>query len=261
MRHAKYILLLLLVVSSFGCSHRLSLEWEENFNSKELNHASWSKIPRGKAEWCKYMSNFDSCYSVNKGKLVLRGLHNYSLPNDTAPYLTGGVFTKGKVNFGIGRLEIKARLHGATGAWPAIWLLPDNDVKWPKGGEIDIMERLNYDAKAYQTVHSHYTVDLGKKETPPHYSTGKINPDKYNVYAVEIHADSLVFFINNKKTFSYPRLAEFDKDGQFEFAKYPLYLMIDMQLGGDWVGKINPKDVPVSMEVDWVRYYKFRKTK
>ena len=31
--------------------------------------------------------------------------------------------------------------------------------------------------------------------------------------------------------------------------------MIDMQLGGNWVGPVNPDDLPVEMEIDWVRHY------
>ncbi len=31
----------------------------------------------------------------------------------------------------------------------------------PRGGEVDIMERLNYDSIVYQTVHSHYTYTWG----------------------------------------------------------------------------------------------------
>lgn len=34
-------------------------------------------------------------------------------------------------------------------------------AEWPKGGEIDIMERLNHDRIAYQTTHSYYTHVLG----------------------------------------------------------------------------------------------------
>ena len=75
---------------------------------------------------------------------MLRGLVNYTLPNDTAPYLTGGVYTKGKVGFSNGRLEIRAKLHGATGAWPAFWTLGSGceygGMRWPECGEIDIME-------------------------------------------------------------------------------------------------------------------------
>lgn len=80
--------------------------------------------------------------------------------NDTAPYLTGGVYTKGKKLFTGGRVEVCARLQAAKGAWPAIWMLPEK-AEWPKGGEIDIMERLNHDRIAYQTTHSYYTHILG----------------------------------------------------------------------------------------------------
>lgn len=48
------------------------------------------------------MSDFDSCYTMRDGNLVLRGLVNYSLPADTAPFITGGVYTKGKVGFPTG---------------------------------------------------------------------------------------------------------------------------------------------------------------
>ena len=135
--------------------------WEENFDQAEhFDEASWSKIPRGRSDWNNYMSDFDSCYAMRDGNLVLRGLVNYSLPVDTAPFITGGVYTKGKVGFSDGRLDIRAKLYGATGAWPAFWLLPENEG-WPDGGEIDIMERLNNDTIAYQTVHSAYTHVLG----------------------------------------------------------------------------------------------------
>lgn len=232
------------------------LAWEENFDQNgQFDTASWSKIPRGGADWNRHMSDFDSCYDVRDGKLILRGLFNHSLPNDTAPYITGGLYTKGKVNFETGgRIDIRARLQGATGAWPAFWLLPEN-AQWPNGGEIDIMERLNYDSIAYQTVHSHYTYTLGIKDRPKQGGIGKIDPNGYNVYSVELHQDSLVFLINDVHTFTYPRI-ETDKEGQFPFASHPFYLLLDMQLGGSWVGKVDTADLPVEMEIDWVKYYR-----
>lgn len=235
-------------------STQWKLAWEDNFRGDSFDPASWSKIPRGGSDWNNYMSDFDSCYAMRDGKLILRGLVNYSLPNDTAPYITGGVYTKDKVGFNNGRLEIHAKLNGATGAWPAFWLLPQG-VGWPGGGEIDIMERLNYDTIAYQTVHSPYTVKLGIKDNPKQSSTGVIDPDGYNTYAVEMYPDSLVFFINNTRTFAYPRI-ETDKEGQFPFSERQFYLLLDMQLGGSWVGAVDPKDLPVEMEIDWVRFYR-----
>ena len=180
-----------------------SLVWKENFNQKKnFDSKVWSKIPRGKSDWNNYMTDFDSCYAMREGKLVLRGIVNQVQPNDTAPYLTGGVYTKGKKAFINGRIEICAKLNAAKGAWPAIWMLPEK-AAWPSGGEIDIMERLNNDSIAYQTVHSHYTYTLGITENPKSHSTGPIYPDRYNVYAVEMYPDSLSFYINDMHTFTF----------------------------------------------------------
>ncbi len=229
------------------------LVWVEEFDQADgFDENVWSKIPRGTPDWKNYMSDFDSLFAMRDGNLILRGICNYTQKNDTAPYLTGGVYTKDKKAFEGGRLEIRAKLGAAKGAWPAIWMLP-TEGNWPNGGEIDIMERLNGDSIAYQTVHSYYTVKLNQGQNPPKGSTGPIDPDDYNVYSVEMYPDSLVFFINENHTFTYPRI-ETDKEGQFPFNR-PFYLLIDMQLGGQWVGAVNPDDLPVEMWVDWVKYY------
>ena len=59
-----------------------SLIWEENFNQKKsFDSQVWSKIPRGKSDWNNYMTDFDSCYAMRKGKLVLRGIVNHTQSN------------------------------------------------------------------------------------------------------------------------------------------------------------------------------------
>ncbi|MGM9760323.1 MAG: glycoside hydrolase family 16 protein [Parabacteroides sp.] len=246
--------LFLLLVACAPSQKEWQLVWEDNFDQADtFDPAVWSKIPRGGSDWNNYMSDWDSLYAVREGNLVLRGIQNLTQPNDTAPYLTGGLFTKGKKGFMDGRLEIKAKLNGATGAWPAFWLLPEKG-EWPMGGEIDIMERLSHDSIAYQTVHSHYTFDLGFQDTPPHGGIGPIDPADYNVYAVELYADSLCFYINDQHTLTYPRI-ETDQEGQFPFHQ-PFYLLLDMQLGGSWVGAVDPAELPVEMYIDWVKFYK-----
>lgn len=247
----------LVLLFVFSCNQPVKgwqLVWEDNFDQVDgwFDEAVWTKIPRGHSDWNNYMSDYDSLFAVRDGKLILRGIANHVFPNDTAPFLTGGVYTKDKLTFTHGRLEIKAKLFGAKGAWPAIWMLPQ-EGRWPDGGEIDIMERLNGEDIAYQTVHSHYTYTLGIKE-PPTGSTGKIDPDDYNIYSVELHPDSLSFYINDTHTFTYPRI-ETDEEGQFPFNQ-PFYLLIDMQLGGSWVGEVDPEDLPLEMWIDWVKYYR-----
>ncbi|MCL2742496.1 MAG: DUF6067 family protein [Planctomycetaceae bacterium] len=229
------------------------LVWEDNFD--KLDDKVWSKIPRGRSDWNNYMSDYEPLYDVKDGKLILRGMVNPGLPNDDVPFITGGVYTKDKKGF-LGKIEIKAKLGNAKGAWPAFWLLPfDKNAKYPNGGEIDIMERLNGEGIAYQTVHSFYTLNL-KQSKPPKGGTGPIHNNEYNVYAVELFPDKLVFSINGKHTLTYPKI-ETDLEGQFPFNQ-PYYLMLDMQLGGNWVGAVDPKDLPVEMYIDWVRYYEWK---
>ncbi len=237
------------------------LVWEENFESETIDYSVWSHTGRGSADWQKTQSPDPRCYGFRDGNLLLIGIKNDDLQADTAEYLTGGLWTLGKKAFDPGRIEVRAKLNGATGAWPAIWMLPfdqkDPANRWPFGGEIDIMERLNYDSIAHQTVHSNYVDNLKRFDFPPNASTAPIDPDDFNVYGVDIWPDSLVFHINGVRNFTYPRIPELDSLGQFPFYK-PMHLLIDMQLGGSWVGEVDPADLPVEMEVDWVRYYQWK---
>ena len=229
------------------------LYWKDNFRGKKFDEASWTKIKRGGSDWNRHMSDHESLYEVKHGKLILYGRVNDGIaPSDTARYITGGVYTKGKKAIKYGKVEVKARLQGAKGCWPAIWMLPEKG-KWPKAGEIDIMERLNHDSIAYQTVHSYYTFVLKEDQNPPHGGIGQIDPDGFNVYSVEILPDKLVFAINGKHTFTYPKI-ETDKEGQWPFGT-PFYLLVDMQIEGSWVGKADPAEYPTKMEVDWVKMY------
>jgi len=266
-------LLLLSCIPSFAKENKTDkgnkyrLVWQEDFKGNTFDGKSWSKIPRGNADWNRHMSDDARLYEVKDGKLILYGANNdgsyrYDMKGngeqatDTARFVTGGLFTKDKRNIKYGKVEVKAKLGKARGAWPAIWMLPDDGAKWPDGGEIDIMEHLNYDSIAYQTVHTYYTYVLKEDQNPPHSAVGKIDPDGYNVYAVEILPDKLVYSINGKTTFSYPRI-ETEKKGQYPFGG-PFYLLIDMQVEGGWVGKAVPAELPVKMEIDWVKMYQLK---
>lgn len=256
----KYLSLVLVALLTMSCQHQpeWKVVWEENFDGTELDTTVWSMIPRGKPDWQNTMSFEERCYELRDGQMVLRGIINENCQKDPSPYLTGGIWTKGKKSFTRGRMEIRAKLEGAQGAWPAIWMLPYESDKyvWPQGGEVDIMERLNNDTFVYQTVHSHYTYDLKQDQNPPNGSTAPILPDEFNVYGVDFWPDSLVFHVNGVKTFTYPRIKT-DKEGQFPF-DIPQYLLLDMQLGGTWVGEVDPTGLPVEMTIDWVKHYQLK---
>ena len=232
------------------------LVWTEDFDSTALDTTVWSKTDRGTPDWANTQSKDERCFEMRDGKLVLKGIINDDLEADTAHYLTGGVWTKNKKSFEPGRFEIRAKLQGAQGAWPAIWLLPAGSRVWPDDGEIDIMERLNHDSIAFQTVHSHYTYTLDRTQDPVSSVTSPINTDDFNVYGVDMYPDSIVFHINGERTTCYPRIND-GADGQFPYYR-PQFLLIDMQLGGNWVGPVDPAQLPGEMEVDWVKHYRHK---
>ncbi len=227
------------------------LVWEENFNEQKLDTTIWSMIPRG-GGWATYMASYPELYQFTDTTIRLMAVRNTEHPEDTATYLTGGIWSRYKKEFKFGRIEIRAKLQSAQGYWPAIWMCPD-PIPYPYGGEIDIMEHLNHDDFVYQTSHTHYTINLQRND-PPKYATASINKDDYNIYAVEMYPDSLVYFTNGKRSICYPKVNN-GKDGQFPFAYDPFHLRMDSQLGGSWVGPIDSTQLPVYMEIDWVRYY------
>ena len=229
--------------------------WEDHFDGTEMDTAKWTRIPPNNADWGRHMTTNDVCYELKDGKLYLKGINNPDTVSDPRPFLTGGVYTKHKFAFQYGKIEIHAKLESAQGAWPAIWLLGEKNKYggWPHSGEIDIMEHLNYDDIIYQTTHSNYTINLKQKHNPPHGGTAKIDAGKFNTFGLVWYPDSLVFTLNGEKTFAYPRVEDVDKS-QWPYDQ-PFYILIDQQLGGSWVGGVNPEDLPVNMIVDYVKVY------
>ncbi|MCM1292945.1 MAG: glycoside hydrolase family 16 protein [Bacteroides sp.] len=232
------------------------LEWSDDFNGPALDETAWSMTDRGTPDWANTQSHDPRCFEFRDGALVLKGIYNNDLLADESLYLTGGIWSKNKQAFGPGSIQVRARLpKGAQGAWPAIWMMPfSGNEGWPECGEIDIMERLNFDNSVYQSLHSNYIDNMGGTD-PQRTVQPSLDPSQWHIYEVQIWENSVMFYIDHKLTLSYPKING-GADGQFPYYKQ-WYLIIDMQLGGSWVGAVESDDLPVEMEVDWVRYYKY----
>lgn len=251
-------------------STQWQLIWEDDFDKGTLDTTVWSRI--GLFESLKWKVPVEKWREVNncfryitatdprvvqfdEENILLKGIINHdSLTGDPRPYLTGGIYSWNKFAFQYGRIEVRAKLDPAYGAWPAIWMLSEKDI-YPNqhNGEMDIMERLNHDDFAYQTTHNHYTITL-KQTEPKKSTTARINPDDYNIYSVSWYPDKLVYAINGIKSYEYPKVPG---AGTYQWPfDQPFYLLIDQQMEHEWPGKItNPEELPVNMTVDRVRLY------
>ena len=229
--------------------------WRDDFSGTRFNESDWCRIPQGKDEWNRHMSTREDLVEVKDGNLILWGKKNDDTKSDPRPYLTGGIWTMGKRKFVLGKIEIRAKFEDQQGAWPAFWTYgysdPGKDTNWPHTGEIDIIERLNSETFVHQTVHSAWTHIEKHKSDPPQCSTAPFKPGEYNVYGVEVREDAVVWSVNGKETFRYPRVK--DAPTQWPF-KNPQKLLLDMQLGGEWVGAVDVTTLPVAVYVDWVRF-------
>lgn len=240
------------------------LSWSDEFSGTVLNDSIWSKMKRmhGARALCNLTSD-DRMYEQKKGRLRLYARYNNGvLPNDTAKFLTGGITSAGKKTFMYGKIEVRAKIHGAIGTWPAVWTMPEDRKLWanpnPKYTEIDILEYVDKNDFVYQTAHNAYTLaDKKNWYNPKHQNLSKISKEKYNTYSVEILPDMLIFSINEEETLRYPKT---NANGKYYHYGIVSHIMLDMQVYPPkfWSSGLKPNTFPAYMDIDWIRVYKLK---
>ena len=79
----------------------------------------------GVLEWSYNIGPVDH----SNGNILLRAVMNGDTTQwDNRPYHTGGIWTLNKFAFQYGRIEVRAKLDPAYGAWPAIWMIPTKKI-------------------------------------------------------------------------------------------------------------------------------------
>ncbi|UYQ95404.1 glycoside hydrolase family 16 protein [Chitinophaga horti] len=173
-----------------------------------------------------------------------------------AKYTAASIITKGKADFKYGRVEVRAKLPGGRGSWPAIWMLGANHgpVRWPDCGEIDIMEFLGKDSgTVYGTMH--YKGDNGK-HAQKGGSIKDVKPvEDYHIYAIEWNEQQIDVFYDDKVYFTFNISAESSAVQEIFHKRF--YLLINLALGreGGWPGPVTDADLPFIYDIDYVRIY------
>lgn len=237
---------------SVSQNRQWKLVWEDDFNTDgPVNSDKWTLVTKGTADWKKYMTPSPELAFVQGGNLILKARKT------GAGYETSGITSANKYHFKYGKVEVRAKLCAGQGTWPAIWMMPQESVYggWPKSGEIDIMEHLNHETKVWQVIHSHYVDNLGIKNDPPYSSTSPFTVGSFNTYGIEWFPDRIDFLVNGTVTFSYPKKANLPADQlQWPFDQ-SFHLILNLALGGSWVGAINDAILPVQTEIDYVKVF------
>lgn len=243
------------------------LVWADEFDSESVDPDKWNKLL-----WRPYyVNNEEQAYTdrdtnifVRDGKLVIRALiepgyvgEDYAGNSYVSDYTSGRLNTAGKADWTYGRFDIRAKLPGGRGSWPAIWMLGSNieSAGWPHCGEIDILEHVGYDeGNVHASIH---TTDYNHMNGTQ--KTGNIHipttTDSFHVYSLEWDETYMRFLVDDEDfLFIY-------NDSNGDVNKWPFnepcYMILNVAVGGMWGGVqgIDPSAFPMEMEVDYVRVY------
>ncbi|UCG47505.1 MAG: glycoside hydrolase family 16 protein [Phycisphaerales bacterium] len=144
-----------------------------------------------------------------------------------------------------GYFEMRAKLPKGPGTWPAFWLLgrPSLLDKSATGIEIDVLEHYGVHPNALCTnVHLWYP-DKRHKGDGRKYIVAGMTDDFHN-YGVMVDSDFITFYYDGAELRRVKTPAE---------ARVPLYILVDLALGGGW--PIDETPNPSYMYVDYVRAF------
>jgi beta-glucanase (GH16 family) len=240
------------------------LVWRDEFNARKLDTKKWNVLTREQSKHGELQYYLSDEVYLHEGCLRIRSrVRNFG----SQAYTSGRLDTKGKFAPTYGRFEIKARLPGGKGLWPAHWLYPEKR-DWPMEylmaeavaagkerlipearpwySEIDIMEFLGHEPNVvYGTLH-YYSFD-GKKLS----SSGTLKSDKdytkdFHLYALEWEPDRLRWFLDGQMIHS-------TTNG---VPHTPHHLILNTAVGGAWPGNPDQTTVfPQFHDIDYVRVY------
>lgn len=177
---------------------------------------------------------------------------------------SSSIKTSGKKEFLYGRLEVRARIPVAKGAWPAIWTL-GTSMEWPSCGEIDVMEFYRRNGVPYILANAAWGTDRrwnAKWNTKmiPFEDFLRKNPDwasEFHVWRMDWDEEAIRIFIDNEPVNEI--LLKDTYNGSLGEGKNPFmqphYILLNLAVGGTNGGPTTPEAFPIRYEVDYVRLY------
>ncbi len=182
-------------------------------------------------------------FSISSGVLTITAA---ATPTADLSALSGFKYTSGLLttekSFSqlYGYFEIKAELPSGQGLWPDFWLLP-TDGSWPP--ELDVVEQTG-STTVYQTAHSvdstGTAIQTAFTSYVPTATTG------FHTYGVLWTATTLSWYVDGVEVSSTATPADMNK---------PMYMLVDLAVGGNFPGSPASNFTSAQMEVDYVRAY------
>ena len=164
-------------------------------------------------------------------------------------WVSSKYITKDKVGFKYGRLEARIKGPVGSGTWGAFWMLgADIDTRiWPWCGEIDVTELVGKSPNtAYGYLHGLLSGGFGGRGTTVDMPNGFAND--YHTYAVDWLPESIDWYVDGVLFGSQQKK---DKDWVFD---HEFYLVMNLAMGGNLGGAIEPGLKQANISFDWIRF-------
>jgi len=225
-----------------------NLVWSDEFNENgALDSSKW--VHEVGDSWFNnevqsYTSRLDNS-KVEDGKLkIIAKKESYNGNN----YTSARIISNTKKDFTYGRIDIKAKIPGKKGTWPALWLLGSNfkSVVWPACGEIDILEASqSNNFRVQSTVHHPDNHGEGDSNITNDYTDITEN---FHVYSLVWTKQAMTFYVDNKPHHIVGNSCALPFN-------WDQFIILNVAMGGDMGGEIATDFVSDTMEIDYVRIY------
>ena len=172
---------------------------------------------------------------------------------DPAKYTSGIVTSYDAFQFIGGYAEIRAKVPGGDGLWPAFWLLNGYYVR--RNPEIDIMEILGEDPRVLHTSY-HRIGESGRMESQSSRVTrgepGVGLADGFHTYAVQWDRGRIVWYLDGQEVW---RVEEERVSDQL------MYVIANLAVGGNFNRQaVDASRLPAELVIDYVRVYQEKRT-
>lgn len=273
-------------VTSVEVPEGWQLLWNDEFNGNTVDDSKWSNQTGffidendyttsgwGNKE-LEYYTDSPENTSVADGKLKLTLKKDPKTFYDTqnrpaeALYSSGKLISQNKFSVKYGRVDFRAKLPAGNGIWPALWMMPNDDIYggWAMSGEIDVFEgRGRTPEIAYGTLHygSVWPGDLESGDKMNMNNTEGVGSDMTNwhVYSlvweegnIKMYVDGICYMKRKADSWNSagaPNNPNAPFDQRF-------YLIMNLAAGGYFDGLISPDFdtfTSTDMYVDYVRVY------
>ena len=256
----------------------LKLLWADEFNGKKGSLPSsknWeydigNGYGWGNAELQYYTKKAANISTDGKGKLVISAnrisdAQGNQTDNSNATtqilnscwecqFTSAKIKSSKKVQFQYGRLEARMKVAPGEGTWPAFWMLGADFLDgnpWPECGEIDIVETRGVEPSLVSAVLHGPGYGKGPGVGGSYQSPTPVSDD-YHVYAIEWKKNKIDFYFNDRLISSETPATV--KPGRLVFNQ-KFYLILNLAMGGEFGGAIDPAIDKTQTFVDYIRYY------